>query len=144
MKRAVQLSCWFWTLLLPRIHWRSSLQKSLLSAHTDVCERGRCWQCLRMLSQLAARSLITRTFLSSRNLSFALTPLRGMPSGVSSLVNKENKTETLNRWQADFWRQSLRFPLESEGRNGVFRVQLFLSQGTFLHMLTRTISSQFH
>ena len=28
----------------------------LLSAHTDVCERGRCWQSLQMVSQLAAKS----------------------------------------------------------------------------------------
>lgn len=50
-------------------------------------------------------------------LGLALTCLRGMPGGVSSLVNMEDKAATQNMWQADCWRQSLRFPLKSGGRN---------------------------
>lgn len=58
------------------------------------------------------------SFLTYLNL--ALTSLGGMPGGVSSLVNMEDKAGIQNMWQADCWRQSLRFPLESEGRNRWF------------------------
>lgn len=54
-------------------------------------------------------------------LGLALTCLRGVLGGVSSLVNMEDKAGTQNTWQADCQRQSLRFSLESEGRNKCFQ-----------------------
>lgn len=38
-------------------------------------------------------------------LSLALTSLGGVPGGVSSLVNMEDKAGIQNMWQADCWRQ---------------------------------------
>lgn len=49
-------------------------------------------------------------------LALALTCLGQMPGVVSSLLNTEDKAGT----PADRWRQSLRFPLETMGRNRCF------------------------